>query len=253
MTANEIWRIDPDGGEPQRVAGDLGVPDAVKFDADGYIVSTQVPAARCCASTRAPASRPCWPSWIPAWTTSPSSTAGCSSRTSPARSPRSSAAAQTRTVLPGGLNWPMDLTVGDDGRLYVADGTYFYAVAPDGALQTVGMLFSPGLPGLPARLGRRGRRRVRRDHLGWPGRALPARGERNRLSGRRTSTSSTAWRSGRAASIVVAELGTGRVHVAAVGQCRDAGLRSARSGRRGVRPGRHGAGRRVGRGPGRAG
>ena len=35
MTANEIWRIDPDGGEPQRVAGDLGVPDAVKFDADG--------------------------------------------------------------------------------------------------------------------------------------------------------------------------------------------------------------------------
>ncbi len=42
MGANEIWRIDPDGGEPQRVAGDLGVPDSVKFDSDGYIVSTQV-------------------------------------------------------------------------------------------------------------------------------------------------------------------------------------------------------------------
>ena len=42
MTANEIWRIDPDGGEPQRVAGDLGVPDAVKFDSEGFIVSTQV-------------------------------------------------------------------------------------------------------------------------------------------------------------------------------------------------------------------
>ena len=42
MTANEIWRIDPEGGEPQRVAGDLGVPDAVKFDPEGYIVSTQV-------------------------------------------------------------------------------------------------------------------------------------------------------------------------------------------------------------------
>ena len=53
----------------------------------------------------------------------------------------------TATVLPGGLNWPLDLTVGDDGRLYVADGTFFYAAQPDGSLQTVGMLFSPGYPG----------------------------------------------------------------------------------------------------------
>jgi sugar lactone lactonase YvrE len=43
MTANEIWRVDPDSpSEPQRVAAGLGVPDAVKFDADGFIVSTQV-------------------------------------------------------------------------------------------------------------------------------------------------------------------------------------------------------------------
>jgi sugar lactone lactonase YvrE len=42
LGTNDIWRIDPDGGEPERVAGDLGVPDAVKFDADGFIVSTQV-------------------------------------------------------------------------------------------------------------------------------------------------------------------------------------------------------------------
>ena len=33
MGANEIWRINPDGGAPEKVAGDLGVPDAVKFDA----------------------------------------------------------------------------------------------------------------------------------------------------------------------------------------------------------------------------
>jgi sugar lactone lactonase YvrE len=50
-------------------------------------------------------------------------------------------------VLPGGLNWPLDLTVGHDGRLYIADGTYFYMALPDGSLQTVGMLFSPGYPG----------------------------------------------------------------------------------------------------------
>jgi hypothetical protein len=53
----------------------------------------------------------------------------------------------TRTVLPGALNWPLDLTVGHDGRLYIADGTYFYVALPDGSLQTVGMLFSPGYPG----------------------------------------------------------------------------------------------------------
>ena len=36
MGANEIWRIDPDGGaDSSVVAGDLGVPDSVKFDSAG--------------------------------------------------------------------------------------------------------------------------------------------------------------------------------------------------------------------------
>ena len=63
------------------------------------------------------------------------------------------AGGETRTALPGGLNWPLDLAVGDDGRLYVADGTYFYAVGADGSLETVGMLFTPGYPGFLARAG----------------------------------------------------------------------------------------------------
>jgi DNA-binding beta-propeller fold protein YncE len=45
------------------------------------------------------------------------------------------------------LNWPLDLAVGDDGSLYVADGTFFYSLAPGGTLQTLGMLFTPGYPG----------------------------------------------------------------------------------------------------------
>ncbi len=49
--------------------------------------------------------------------------------------------------MPGGLNWPLDLAIGDDGRLYVADGTNFYALPPGGKLQSIGMLFSPGYPG----------------------------------------------------------------------------------------------------------
>src|SRR6201999_4255324 len=57
------------------------------------------------------------------------------------------AGGKTQTVLPGGLNWPLDLAVGSDGSLYIADGTYFYVLLPDHTLQTVGMLFTPGYPG----------------------------------------------------------------------------------------------------------
>jgi DNA-binding beta-propeller fold protein YncE len=60
--------------------------------------------------------------------------------------------ANTRAVLPGALQWPLDLTVGDDGTVYVADGTHIYAVAEGGKLRTLGMMFGPGYPGsAPAR------------------------------------------------------------------------------------------------------
>jgi DNA-binding beta-propeller fold protein YncE len=54
---------------------------------------------------------------------------------------------QTRATLPDGLTWPLDLTVGADGTLYVSDGTYLLAYQPGSGLQTLGMLFSPGYPG----------------------------------------------------------------------------------------------------------
>ena len=53
----------------------------------------------------------------------------------------------TRSALPGGLNWPLDLAVGSDGALYVADGTFFYRVGGDGTKDVVGTLFTPGYPG----------------------------------------------------------------------------------------------------------
>jgi DNA-binding beta-propeller fold protein YncE len=44
------------------------------------------------------------------------------------------------------------LTVGDDGTVYVADGTHIYAVGTGGKLRTLGMMFGPGYPGsAPAR------------------------------------------------------------------------------------------------------
>ncbi|WP_099022850.1 SMP-30/gluconolactonase/LRE family protein [Mycolicibacterium palauense] len=153
MGANEIWRIDPDAEgpcRPQRVAGDLGVPDSVKFDSDGSIVSTQV------ATGEVLRVDPRTGESTVLATLSP----GLDNLTFGSGAHRGRlfvsnftgeiteilGPGSTRTLLPGGLNWPLDLAVGDDGVLYIADGTFFYALR-DGALQTIGMLFSPGYPG----------------------------------------------------------------------------------------------------------
>jgi sugar lactone lactonase YvrE len=146
MTANEIWRIDPEGGEPQRVAADLGVPDAVKFDAEGYIVSTQVASGQVLRIDPRSGEKTVVAQLNPGL----DNLAIANGRLFVSNFTgeiTEIVGGETRTVLPGGLNWPLDLTVADDGRLYVADGTYFYVVTPDGSLQTVGMLFSPGYPG----------------------------------------------------------------------------------------------------------
>src|SRR6516164_4809089 len=147
MGANEIWRVDPDGGEPQCVARDLGVPDSVKFDSQGYIVSTQVASGQVLRIDPRSGEQRLLAQLNPGLDNCTfvgdrllvSNFTGEITEISPDGT--------TRTVLPGGLNWPLDLTVGHDGRLYIADGTYFYAALPDGSLQTVGMLFRPGYPG----------------------------------------------------------------------------------------------------------
>lgn len=147
MGANEIWRVDPDGGEPHCVASDLGVPDSVKFDARGHLVSTQVASGQVLRIDPRSGARRLLAQLNPGLDNCTfvgdrlfvSNFTGEITEVSPDGT--------TRSVLPGGFNWPMDLAVGHDGRLYIADGTYFYAVLPDGSLHTVGMLFSPGYPG----------------------------------------------------------------------------------------------------------
>jgi sugar lactone lactonase YvrE len=147
MGANEIWRLDPDGGEPQCVAGDLGVPDSVKFDPQGYIVSTQVASGQVLRIDPRSGEQRLLAQLSPGLDNCTfvgervlvSNFTGEITEIAPDGT--------ARTVLPGGLNWPLDLSVGHDGRLYIADGTYFYVALPDGSLQTVGMLFSPGYPG----------------------------------------------------------------------------------------------------------
>ncbi|VEG57667.1 SMP-30/gluconolaconase/LRE domain-containing protein [Mycolicibacterium aurum] len=149
MTANEIWRVDPDPNthsEPQRVAADLGVPDAVKFDSDGYLVSTQVASGQVLRIDPRTGGTTVMAQLTPGLDnlTFVGDRLFASNFTGEITEILSGG--RTSTVLPAGLNWPLDLTV-SNGRLYVADGTYFYVVTPDGGLQTVGMLFSPGYPG----------------------------------------------------------------------------------------------------------
>jgi sugar lactone lactonase YvrE len=147
MGANEIWRIDPDGGEPHRVAGDLGVPDSVKFDSHGYIVSTQVASGQVLRIDPRSGEQRLMAQLTPGLDNCTLVGDRVLASNFTGEIVEISPGGEIRTVLPGGLNWPLDLAVGHDGRLYIADGTYFYVARPDGSLQTVGMLFSPGYPG----------------------------------------------------------------------------------------------------------
>ena len=147
MGANEIWRIDPEGGSHEVVATGLGVPDAVKFDARGNIVSTQVHSGQVLQIDPRTGAQTVLANLNPGLDnlTFVGQRLFVSNFTGEITEVLDGL--QTRTALPGGLNWPLDLTVGADGTLYIADGTYFYELEPDGGLQTLGMLFSPGYPG----------------------------------------------------------------------------------------------------------
>ncbi|QNI05108.1 gluconolaconase [Mycobacterium kubicae] len=145
MGANEIWRIDPDGGNPQRVAADLGVPDAVKFDSQGYLVSTQVHSGEVLRIDPRTGDRTVLANLNPGLDNLTFAGNRLFVSNFTGEITEVLAAGGSRTVLPGGLNWPLDLAVGADGNLYIADGTYFYMLA-DGTLHTVGMMFTPGYP-----------------------------------------------------------------------------------------------------------
>lgn len=147
MGANEIWRIDPEGGVPERVAGDLGVPDAVKFDSSGRIVSTQVQTGEVLRIDPRSGERTVLAALNPGLDNLTFVGERLFVSNFTGEITEILGGGEARAVLPGGLNWPLDLAVGADGNLYVADGTYFYVLDGAGSLRTAGMLFSPGYPG----------------------------------------------------------------------------------------------------------
>lgn len=147
LGTNEIWRVDPDGGEPERIAADLGGPDAVKFDAEGYLVSTQCASGEVLRIDPRSGDRTVLARLTPGLDnlTFVGDRLFVSNFTGAIT--EILADGTTRQTLPAGLNGPLDLTLGADGRLYIADGANFYALRPGGVPETVGMLFSPGYPG----------------------------------------------------------------------------------------------------------
>ncbi|WP_179469116.1 SMP-30/gluconolactonase/LRE family protein [Mycolicibacterium vinylchloridicum] len=150
MGANEIWRIDPEGRDPvvpEVVATGLGVPDAVKFDSDGYLVSTQVHSGQVLRINPRNGEQTVLANLTPGLDNLTFVGGRLFVSNFTGEITEILDGQQTRAVLPGGLNWPLDLTIGPDGELYVADGTYFYLLRADGSLHTLGMLFSPGYPG----------------------------------------------------------------------------------------------------------
>ena len=211
MTANEIWRVSPEGGEPQRVAGDLGVPDAVKFDPQGYLVSTQVASGQVLRIDPRSGEKTLLAQLNPGLDNLTFVDGRLFVSNFTGEITEILVGGETRTALPGGLNWPLDLVVGADGRLYVADGTYFYAVGDDGALETVGMLFTPGYPGFLRGLAPAGPGAfVVATSGGQVARYRPGDGETDYLADGFDQLYGVAI--GPGDTIVFAELGTGCVH-----------------------------------------
>lgn len=209
LTANEIWRVDPDGGEPQRVATGLGVPDAVKFDAGGFLVSTQVASGQVLRIDPRSGEQRVLAQLTPGLDNLTFVGNRLFASNFTGEITEILADGSTRALLAGGLNWPLDLAVGDDGILYVADGTYFYAVGADGALQTVGMLFSSGYPGFLRGLARCGAGQfVVTTSGGQISRYAPARAETEVLADGFDQLYGVAVDGD---AVVAAELGTGRV------------------------------------------
>jgi sugar lactone lactonase YvrE len=210
LGTNEICKIKPEGGASERVAGDLGGPTSVKFDSKGQIVSTQVGSGQVLRIDPRSGDRTVLANLSPGidnltfvgerlfvshFTGSITEILGDGT---------------TRLAVSGGLSWPLDIAMTEDGNLYVADGHHMFVITPSGALQVVAMFMTPGFPGNVRGLAAFGAGElVVTTANGQVSRYRPAKSESDVLTEGLDQPYGVAVAPGGA--VVVAELGTGRV------------------------------------------
>jgi sugar lactone lactonase YvrE len=148
LGVDEIWRVHPDGGPAERVIGDLHHPVAVKFDPSGHIVSPQSGTGevlridpRTGAKSVLARLDPCLDNLTYVGERL------FVSHMSDGRITEILPGGGGRQVLPGGMQFPLDMACGPDGRLYVSDNVVLYAITPGAPAKPVGRLFEPGFPG----------------------------------------------------------------------------------------------------------
>jgi sugar lactone lactonase YvrE len=211
--ADEIWRVDPAGGKPaERVRAGCHHPVALKFDSKGYIISPQSTTGE-------------------VWRIDPQT----GNHTVIAKLPPCMDnlafkgerlfishlidgriteildGGNTREVLPGGLQFPLDMAIGGDGHLYFTDNSSMYVLPAGGKPKAVGWMFGPGFPGTVrglASLG--GDAFVVTTSDGRVARYRPAVQENEVLAQGFDQLYGLAVTSGGA--VIVAERGAGRVH-----------------------------------------
>ena len=145
--ANEIWRVSLDGGAPEVVARDLGIPDSVKFDSAGFIVSTQVGSGQVLRIDPRSGERTVLAQLSPGLDncTLVGERLFVSHITGELHEVLGGG--ETRAIISNGFQWPMGIGVNDAGTVYVGDGMFAYMIAPGEARTAAGNLFGGNFPG----------------------------------------------------------------------------------------------------------
>ena len=132
----EVWRVDPAGGPAERVAGGIPHPSAVKFDADGNLVVTQAATGE----VHRIDPRSGRDEMVANLSSAIDNLAFIGNRLfvshmMDGRISEVHGDGRWTDIMPGGLHNPLDLAVGSDGLLYVADQIALYVLMPGEGLK----------------------------------------------------------------------------------------------------------------------
>ena len=221
MGTNEIWRVNLDGTGREVVAGELGVPDSVKFDSKGRIVTTQVASGQVLRIDVQTGAREVLADLGPGLDNVTFIGDRIFVSSIPGEITELLGGGKTREVVPRALQWPLGLAVGADDSIFVADGAFGYTLVPGGKLELAGMIFYPGCPGYMRGMapGNAPGEWIVSTGTGGVARYRPALGESDVIASGYDQLMGVAVND--AGAIVFAEYGTGRVHVARDGAVRD--------------------------------